>query len=349
MPRRALGHVRTMGVFFRELHALTRAGIALAPACRDLERRGPARLRAMAREMALAAEAGRPVSSAMAAHARLLYPWHLGVIRAAEVGAFLPEAFEQIARAYETEWETRSALRLRMFVYTGLGVPAILLSAPAILMLAQPIPPDGWTPGLAIAAIVHYLKTVSLPIALGLAGLALVWQVLQSTAWFQGVQQRLVIRLPVVGGVARAAALDRYLATLGLMLRGGLPIAQAAEEAAWAAGNASISPRLLGLVPALRQGQPLSNLLAETRLFNADTLNMAATGEVSGALPDMLARGAGYYREENESKRRILLRLAGVMLGVVCLCGYGALIYLYLRTYFGFLFRVPEWMLEGLE
>jgi type II secretory pathway component PulF len=236
-----------------------------------------------------------------------------------------------------------------MLVYTGLGVPAILLSVPAILTLAQPIPPDGWTPKLVIAAIIHYLKTVSLPIALGLAALMLVWQVLQSTAWFQGVQQRLVIHLPVVGGVARAAALDRYLATLGLMLRGGLPIAQAAEEAATAAGNASISPKLLALVPALRQGQPLSNLLAQTRIFNPDTLNMAATGEVSGALPDMLARAAGYYQQENEVKRRMLLRLAGVIFGVFSLCGYGALIYLYLRTYFDFVFRVSDWMVQGFE
>lgn len=348
-PRRALGHVRTMGVFFRELYTLTRAGIAIAPACRELERRGPARLREMAGDMALAAEAGQPVSSAMEAHGSLLYPWHLGVIRAAEIGAFLPEAFEQIAHAYETEWETRAALRLRMFVYTGLGVPAILVSVPAIVTLAQPIPRDGWTPQLVLATVAHYFRFISLPIALGLVVLLLIWQTLQAIVWFQGVQQRIVITLPLVGRVARTAALDRYLATLGLMLRGGLPIAQAAEEAAVAAGNPSISPKLLELVPALRQGGSLSSLLEGTRLFDTDTLNMAATGEVSGALPDMLARASGYYREENESKRRMLLRLAGVIFGVFCLCGYGALIYLYVRTYFDFAFRVYDWMMQGFE
>ena len=348
-PRRALGHIRTMGVFFRELYALTRAGIAIAPACRELERRGPARLRAMARDMALAAEAGRPVSSAMEAHGSLLYPWHLGVIRAAEIGAFLPEAFEQIASAYETEWETRSALRLRLFFYVGLGLPAVLLAAPLLLTVAQPIPRDGWTPHLVIATVIRFFRTVSLPIALGLAAFVLVWQVLQSTAWFQGVQQRVVIRLPVVGGVARAAALDRYLATLGLMLRGGLPIAQAAEDSAAAAGNAAISPKLLALVPALRQGQPLSNLLAETRIFNAETLNMAATGEVSGALPDMLARAAGYYQQENEVKRRILLRLAQILFGVLWVVVLGGLFLLGVRIYFGFAFRTYEWMMEGFE
>jgi len=348
-PRRALGHVRTMGVFFRELHALTRAGITIAPACRELERRGAPRTPAMARDMALAAEAGQPVSSAMEAHASLLYPWHLGVIRAAEVGAFLPEAFEQIARAYETEWETRSALRLRLFFYLALGLPAVLLAAPLLLTISQPIPRDGWTPDLIIATIIRFLKTVSLPIAAGLLVSLLVWQILQSTARFQAVQQHVVTRLPVVGGVARAAALGRYLATLGLMLRGGLPIAQAAEEAAMAAGNAAVSPKLLALVPALRQGEPLSNLLAGTRIFSADTLHMAATGEVSGALPDMLARAAGYYQHENELKRRMLVRLAQVLFGVVWLAVMGGMFLLGVRLYFGFPFRTYQWMMEGFE
>ncbi|MFB3881478.1 MAG: type II secretion system F family protein [Armatimonadota bacterium] len=338
-----------MGVFFRELHALTRAGIAIGPACRELERRAPARARLLATDMAAAAETGQPISSALETYGALIYPWHLGVIRAAEVGGFLPEAFDQIARAYETEWETRSALRLRLFVYVGLGLPAVLLTAPLFLTIAQPIPRDGWTQDLLVATVLRFLKTVSLPAALGLIALWVVWQVLQSLAWFQALQQRLVIHLPVVGGIARGAALDRYLATLGLMLRGGLPVAQAAEEAAMAAGSAAITPKLLELVPALRQGQSLSSLLAGTRLLSADTLHMAATGEISGSLPDMLARAAGYYQQDNEGKRRVLLRLAQVLFGVLWLAVLGGLFLLGVKLYFAFAFKTYEWMMEGFE
>jgi len=338
-----------MGVFFRELYTLTNTGISIAAACREVERRSPGNLRPVAREMAQAAEQGQPISEALAAHRRFLYPWHIGIIRAAEVGGFIPEAFEQIAHAYEVEWETRSALLLRLFVYGSIGLPAILLSAPLLLTVAQPIPPEGWTPDAVIASIGHYFRTVSLPIAAGLLALMLIWQILQGMLWFQTIQQRIVLRLPLVGRVAQAAALDRYLATLGLMLRSGLPVAAAAEEAALAAGNPVLTPKLLDLVPGLREGIPLSRLLAETGIFDADTLNMAATGEASGSLPDMLTGASTYYREENEAKRRMLLRLAGVLFGVICLCVYGALIYLGLRTYFDFAFRTYDWMMEGFE
>ncbi len=331
-------------MFFHELNTLAQSGIALAPACREIERRAPRRLRAVARDMAQAAEAGEPVSGAMESYRALFYPWHLGVVRAAEAGGFLPEAFEQIAHAYEVEWETRAALRLRLFVYTALGVPAILASAPLLLTIAQPIPEDGWTPGLVIETILGYARTVSLPLALGLAGLILLWQVLSASAWFQDVQRRIVLRLPVVGRVAKSTALDRYLATLGLMLRGGLPIAAAAEEAAFAAGNPVLTPKLLEFVPALREGTPLSSLLAQSRVFDADTLNMTATGEASGSLPDMLSRAAGYYREDSAAKRALLVRAGGVVVGVIYLCVFGFLMYLGIRTLYDFAFRIESWV-----
>ncbi len=341
--RSSLGHVRRMGVFFQDLRTLTGSGIAVAPACREVERRAPGQLRTVARDMAQAAESGEPISTVMESHRALFYPWHIGVVRAAEAGGFLPEAFEQIAHAYEVEWETRAALRLRLFVYTALGVPAILVSAPLLLTIAQPIPEQGWTPQLVIETVLHHVRTVSLPIAVGLAGLILLWQVLSATTWFQDLQRRIVLRLPVVGRVAQATALDRYLATLGLMLRGGLPIAAAAEEAALAAGNPVLTPRLLEFVPALREGVPLSSLLAESRAFDPDTLNMAATGETTGSLPDMLARAAGYYREDSATKRMMLVRAGGILIGVLYLCVFGALIFLAMRILYDFYFRVESW------
>ncbi len=347
--RSALSHIRRMSVFFRELQTLTRTGITLAPACREIERRSPRGLREMARDMAEAAEQGKPVSSAMEAHRALLYPWHVGLVKAAEAGGFIPEAFEQIAHAYDIEWDTRSALRLRFFFYVVLGLPAILLSLPLLLTIRQPIPPEGWTPLTVIETVKHYFRTVSFPIAAGVTGLISLWQVLQSITWFQAVQQQIVSRLPIVGRVARATALDRYLATLGLMLRGGVPIAQAAEEAALAAGNSAITPKLLDFVPRLREGGTLTELLAGSKLLDTDTLNMMATGEVSGSMPDMLARAAGYYREENEAKRKMLIRLAQLLFGVAWIIAFGALILFGIKVYFDFAFKTMEWMLEGFE
>jgi type II secretory pathway component PulF len=194
--------------------------------------------------------------------------------------------------------------------------------------------------------VAYYFRSVSLPIVVALIALALIWQAVSATAWFQGIQQRIVIRLPVIGGVARAAALERYLGTLGLLLRGGIPVTTAAAEAAAAAGNVSLTPRLMTVGPAVQNGMALALALENTGVFDRDTLNMAATGEVSGSLPDMLSRAAAYYREGHEIRRRMLLRAAGVAFGVFWLCLVGAIAAIGLKVYFDFAFRVMDWMME---
>jgi len=344
--RRPLGHVRRMGQFFRELHTLTRSGITIAHACRELSRRDAGNLSRLAGEMASTAEGGQPVSTMMEKHADLFYPWHTGIVRAAQQGGYLPEAFDQIARGYEVEWQTRTVLLSRLAFYVVFGLPPILVLIPLLLMLNQPIPKEGWMPRTVIQAALYYFRTVSLPIVIALVALFLVWQAVSATAWFQGIQQRIVIRLPVIGRVARAAALERYLGTLGLLLRGGIPITSAAADAAAAAGSISLTPKLMTVGPAVRDGLALSAALQNTGVFDRDTLNMATTGEVSGALPDMLSRAAAYCKEEHESKRRMLLRGAGVAFGVFWLCIAGAILAIGIRVYFDFVFRVGDWMLQ---
>ena len=345
--RRSLAHIRRMSQFFRQLATMTRSSLSLAAACRELQRTAPKRLRSLAAEMLEAAEKGAPISSAMERSQHLFYPWHLGLVRAAESGGFLPEAFDRIAYAYEVEWETRSALRLRLFVYVFFGLPAMLLVLPVVRFLQQPIPEiDSWDAQYVIDGLLAQVRSVSLPIAIGIIAVVLVWQLLGATAWFQGVQQCIVVRLPLVGSLARTHALDRYLSTLGLMLRGSVPLGEAAEQAALSAGHAVLTPKLLHIVPALREGVPLSQALGAERLLDADALGMAATGEASGALPDMLTRAADYYRLDNEAKRRMLLRAAGIAVGVLWLSLAGALFISGYLTYFDFLFRAGDklWM-----
>ncbi len=346
MRRRPLSYVRRMGVFFRQLHSLTKAGFPIGQACRQLERTAPRGLRGVTREMAAAAEAGRPVSSVMEKHRALFYPWHIGLISAAEAGGFLPEALDQIASGYEAEWETRSATLWPLVLYTCLAVPGIIITIPAIKLLSAPIPEQGWTPQSEVQMLLYYFRTISLPILLGLAAAAIVWFILGGAPWFQAWQQRMVVRLPLVGRVARGAALERYLSSLALLLRAGVSVGEAAEHAAMAAGNAALTPRLLAVVPSLRAGVTLTSALTGARLLDEDTLSMLATGETAGELPEMLSRAATYYREDNRNRRKTLIRMAQVGIVTVYASFAAILFFKMALAYFNFAFKVSDWVSE---
>jgi type II secretory pathway component PulF len=346
LPRNSRHHVRQMAVFYRELHALLKAGITLVAACHELEHRVPREFRALTREMGAAVEAGKPISDVLAQHRDLIYPWHLGVVRAAESAGSLPEALDQIARAYEIEWETRSQIALRVFFYGYLVLPMLVSVIPLIMFMQRPFPKEGWTPASVIAEMKVLFLHTSLPFAEALLAIILLWRIGSATVWFQGVQQRLVLALPLAGRVSRLAASERYLSTLGMLLTAGVPLSESVEEAAMAAGNAALTPRLLEVGPKVRAGAPLAAALREAGVFDADTLRLAGTGEMTGTLPAMLSKAADYVRDTYEMKRRNLMRVG--LAGLALL--FGAIVFLALyigfTTYYNFAFRVEQWMQE---
>jgi type II secretory pathway component PulF len=345
--RSSIRHVRRMAIFYRQFHTLVRAGINVINACHELETKAPWQFRGVAREMAAAAAAGKPVSAVLERHRSIIYPWHLGVIRAAELAGVLPDALDQIARAYEVEWQTRAEIGLRLFFYSAFVIPAMLINIPVIKFLNAPFPKDGWTPQTAIAWMVHELLTTSVPIGVGIVAAVIGWQLLGAVPWFQALQQRLVMTIPLIGRVSKLGALERYLATLGVLLQGGVSVTDATEHAAMAAGNVVLTPRLLRVSKAVQQGQPLTQALLEARAFEAETLQLAGTGEMTGSLPEMLGRASGYYRERHEAARRNLIRLLFVAFTVFFGIIVGMMVIKGALSYFDYMFRGLDWMMQG--
>ncbi len=346
VPRSSIRHVRRMAVFYRGLETLTRAGVNLASACRQLELHAPGSFRALARDLAAAVEAGQPITAVLARRPDLLYPWHLGVLRAAETVGALPEAFGQIAAGYEDEWKTRAQISVHTTLYAVLFLPTVLLTLPFLRFFEAPIPEQGWDLPTLIAFLKVQLRLTTLPLTEALVALAVLWFTLSAMVWFQRLQQRVVLYLPLVGRVARLAALDRYLFTLSMMLRAGVPLSTALKESAYAAGNAVLTPRLLAMGEELGAGASLAQALANTRVFTREVLQYANAGEVAGSLPEMLARAAEMYRGEHQRMRKILLRALLSLFGALWIALAGYMFLKLVQSYFDFAFRVGDWMSE---
>ncbi len=216
-----------------------------------------------------------------------------------------------------------------------------------IKFLSAPIPKEGWTPQTAMAQMIHDFLTTSVPIGAGIVAAVIGWQLLGAVPWFQAFQQRLVMAIPLVGRVSSLGALERYLSTLGMLLQGGVPVTDATEHAAMAAGNAVLTPRLLRVSTAVQQGQPLAQALLDARAFDSETLQLAGTGEMTGSLPDMLGRASGYYRERHEAARRNLIRLLFVAFSVFFGIIVAMIVIKGALAYFDYMFRGLDWMMEG--
>ncbi len=241
-PRATIPHLRQMAILYRGFETVTRAGISIVSACHQMEVSGPGRFRG------LRARDGRRGRGRSAHHLRAGEVSHLP-LPLAPGGAEGRRKRRRAARglrpdrqAYEDEWKTRAQIAVHTTFYTIMYLPCVFLILPFLKFFEAPIPDKGWQMDTAVPFLLKQFHDTSLPLAEVMLALVVLWFVLSTMAWFQRLQQWVVLGIPLVGRVVRMAALDRYLSTLSMMLRGGIPLSEALRESAQAAGNLLLTP-----------------------------------------------------------------------------------------------------------
>jgi type II secretory pathway component PulF len=96
-----------------------------------------------------------------------------------------------------------------------------------------------------------------------------------------------------------------------LTLGSGLAVKPALRASLRASGNAAYESRTAVAVGAVKRGNDLTEILAQTRLFPTEFLNIVATAEEAGRVPEVMEHQAMFYQEEAERRMKVLTALAG--------------------------------------
>ena len=116
---------------------------------------------------------------------------------------------------------------------------------------------------------------------------------------------RLLLRLPLIGGLLRTAECARFASTLAILTRSGVPLVEALDIAGQVIGNRLIRGEVREAARKVREGGSLTRALEATRQFPPMMLHMIASGERSGELDQMLARTA--TAQESDLAARVAL------------------------------------------
>ena len=117
------------------------------------------------------------------------------------------------------------------------------------------------------------------------------------------------IRLPIAGEIwlkYQVAQLARILSTL---LVGGIPLVHAMETAADSLGTPLLKRAVERAGKSVREGQPLSGSLKQSKIFPPLAIDMIEVGESTGALPQMLNSVAEFFEEDVNTKMAATLSL----------------------------------------
>ncbi|KAF0865952.1 type II secretion system inner membrane protein GspF [Pseudomonas sp. LD120] len=115
----------------------------------------------------------------------------------------------------------------------------------------------------------------------------------------------LVLRLPLIGGLVRASNCTRFVSTLAILGRSGVPLLDALAIASEVVANQKIRTGLKDIVRGVREGISLTRTLELNGSFPPMMLYMIASGERSGELDSMLERAA--KQQEAQLANRIAL------------------------------------------
>jgi type IV pilus assembly protein PilC len=163
-------------------------------------------------------------------------------------------------------------------------------------------------------------------------GLALV-------SWLQQKGQqarfdRLLLRLPGLGQVARKFATSQMSRTLATLLGGGLPLVNALDIAARSIGNQFMAGQLDIVGSRVREGQSFAAALDARGVFPEVAVKMAEVGESTGALQDMLNTVADFYDEEiATSMERFVTLVEPALLVIMGIVIAGLLLALYMPLF----------------
>ncbi len=141
---------------------------------------------------------------------------------------------------------------------------------------------------------------------------------------------RLVLRIPFLGGLKIDYALSSFNRTLGTTLSSGTPLVTAMQMSRGTLNNLSLEQGMIQATRQVEEGGTLSESLARTGFFPPLALRMVSVGETSGSLTDMLNDIADYYEAEVERRltkmttmiEPVMMMTMGVMIAFIIVAMY---------------------------
>ena len=114
----------------------------------------------------------------------------------------------------------------------------------------------------------------------------------------QGTMDRLLLKMPIFGELIRKATIARFARTLSTMFAAGVPLVEALDSVAGAAGNKVYFDATKKIQSEISTGTSLTVAMQNAQVFPNMVLQMTAIGEESGALDSMLSKVADFYEAE---------------------------------------------------
>lgn len=307
----------------RLLATLLCAGVTLPEALQALtDQVESRRFKGVLGDVANKVNEGSSLADAIARYPDVFLPLYINMVRAGEASGSLETVLLRIADFMDQQEELKGKVTSAMIYPLIMTV----LSGGIVMMLMINVVPqitemfDGmnaelpWNTKLLIYVSDLLAAWWFLFIA---AGFGVVWlfRRWRKTEGGRATGDTILLKIPVVGDLARKLAIARFARTLATMLASGVQLLQALDIVRSLLGNYVLEKVVGTARENIREGEGIAPALKRSGEFPSLVTHMIAVGERSGQLEQMLIDVANAYdREVNIALTRMTATLEPLMI-----------------------------------
>ncbi len=290
-------------LFNVQLANMIAAGLSLLTSLRTLTKQVENRkFRDVIQDVYRSIEAGSTFSDALAKHPQVFTPLMIQMVHAGEVSGTLDQVMNRLAIFAEHQADLEEKIKGAMvypiiLVIVGFGV-IMFLSIFLIPMFVDVFLKAGVKlplPTQIVFIFSQIVKKFWYVIIGGFIALAAALKKYFKTAKGKFLFDKYLLKLPVIGLLARKLAIARFARTLSTLTASGVPILEGLEIVEKVVGNEIIARVIKRVRDGVSEGSKIAEPLRISEEFPPDTIQMIAVGEESGSLDLMLTKIADYY------------------------------------------------------
>ena len=298
-PRFPLAH------FSQELLSLLEAGLSLVESIETLsDKEQDARVRKIIDGLLSRLYEGTTFSRALEFYPQAFPPLYMATAKASERTGDLPEALTRYI-AYHAQMDLVRKKLIGASIYPVLLLVIGLLVAIFLLIFVVPkfssIYDDVGAdlPWLSMLLIQwgHFVHEQGWQLAAAVAGVLAITGYGITRPVFRAHLARQLWLIPAIGNHLRVYQLARFYRTLGMLLRGGIPVARALEMVSGLL-QPHLRPRVQAAALRIREGKTISSAMESEGLTTAVGSRMLRVGERTGLMGEMMERIGNFHDEE---------------------------------------------------
>ncbi|MDO8437052.1 MAG: type II secretion system F family protein [Nitrosomonadaceae bacterium] len=294
-------------LFTRQLATMVKSGVPLLQAF-DIVGKGHSN-RAMSRvlmNIKIDVETGSSLANAFRKYPLHFDALYCNLVDAGEAAGILDNLLDRLATYKEKIQAIKNKIKSALFYPISIIVVAFVVTAvimlfviPAFKELFAGFGATLPTPTLVVMAISDFFVAYWWAIFSTVGGsIYIFFYAWKHSVAMQRVMDRLVLKLPIIGDVIRKAVIARWTRTLSTMFAAGVPLVEALNSVAGAAGNHIYFEATKKIQIEVSTGNSLTDSMTNTNVFPNMVLQMVAIGEESGALDSMLSKVADFLEAE---------------------------------------------------